>query len=144
MKKIISIFIIFYSSFLIYGDTKLIPLFISSNKFIVEVADTEEARIKGLMFRESIPDNYGMLFVFDEENIRSFWMKNTLIYLDIIYLNKNKRIVDMYINVPPCNNDPCQNYISAEPAKYVLELKGNRVKDLNLKKDDFIFFIFDN
>ncbi len=144
MKKIISIFIIFYSSFLIYGDTKLVSLFIGSNKFIVEVADSEEARIRGLMFRESIPDNYGMLFVFDEENIRSFWMKNTLTYLDIIYLNKNKRIVDMYINVPPCKNDPCKNYISAEPAKYVLELKGNRVKDLNLKKGDFIFFVFDN
>lgn len=144
MKKIISIFIIFYSSFLIYGDTKLIPLFIGSNKFIVEVADSEEARIRGLMFRESIPDNYGMLFVFDEEDIRSFWMKNTLIYLDIIYLNKNKRIVDMYINVAPCKKDPCKNYISAKPAKYVLELKGNRVKDLNLKKGDFIFFIFDN
>lgn len=129
---------------MIYGDTKLVPLFIGSNKFIVEVADSEEARIRGLMFRESIPDNYGMLFVFDEENIRSFWMKNTLIYLDIIYLNKNKRIVDMYINVPPCKNDPCKNYISAEPAKYVLELKGNRVKDLNLKKGDFIFFVFDN
>jgi uncharacterized membrane protein (UPF0127 family) len=119
MKKIYIIFIIFYVSFLIYGDTKLIPL-------------------------ESIPDNYGMLFVFDEEDIRSFWMKNTFIYLDIICLDKNKQIVDMFTNVPPCKTEPCKNYISSKPAKYVLELKGNRVKDLNLKKDDFVFFILDN
>ncbi len=144
MKKIYIIFIIFYVSFLIYGDTKLIPLFIGSNEFIVEIANTEEARVRGLMYRESIPDNYGMLFVFDEEDIRSFWMKNTFIYLDIICLDKSKQIVDMFTNVPPCKTEPCKNYISSKPAKYVLELKGNRVKDLNLKKGDFVFFILDN
>ncbi|MGE5340501.1 MAG: DUF192 domain-containing protein [Candidatus Omnitrophota bacterium] len=119
----------------------MIPLYIGQKKFTVEVADTPEKRALGLMFRESIPDNFGMLFLFDAEEDLSFWMKNCKVHLDIIYLDSSKRVVDMYSNVPPCKNDPCPSYESRKPARYVLELRGNRAKELNLKAGDLIFFL---
>lgn len=63
------------------------------NCFEVELAITTEEITKGLMFRKELPQNKGMLFIFAKEGIRSFWMKNTLIPLDIIWLNKNKEVV---------------------------------------------------
>jgi uncharacterized membrane protein (UPF0127 family) len=108
---------------------------------VVEVSDTPEKQVKGLMFRENIPANYGMLFVFPSEETRSFWMKNCRIHLDIIYLNNRKQIIDMHINVPPCTSDPCPSYISKKKARYVLELKGNRAKELGLKEGDSVFFV---
>lgn len=122
-------------------DLKLIPLYIGSEKFTVEIADTPEKQITGLMYRENIPDNYGMLFIHDDEDYRSFWMKNCKVSLDIIYLDNNKQIINMHIDVPPCKREPCPTYQSDKPARYVLELRGNRAKELNLKPGDTIFFI---
>jgi uncharacterized membrane protein (UPF0127 family) len=126
-----------------YGETKMISLYIGKIKFTVEIADTVEKQLRGLMFRKSIPDDFGMLFVHQEEDSRGIWMKNTLVHLDIIYLNKDKEVVDMYINVPPCKKDPCQTYISKVPAQYVLEIRGNLSKELDLKLGDTIVFILD-
>jgi uncharacterized membrane protein (UPF0127 family) len=127
----------------VFPEARFIPLYIGSEKFNVEVADTVEKQIRGLMFRESIPPDFGMLFVHEYEDTRSIWMKNTLVHLDIIYLDKHKRVVDMYVNVPPCKGDPCTSYLSRKPAQYVLELKGNRARELDLKHGDTIFFILD-
>ena len=93
------------------------------------------------MFRKSIPDNYGMLLVFDNEGIQGIWMKNTLIHLDIIFLNKKRQIMEIFYNVPPCKKEPCESYVSKSPTKYVLELRGKRAKELNVKTGDTIFFI---
>ena len=84
-----------------------------------------------------------MLFVFPEEDYRSFWMKNTLISLDIIYLNRDRQIVDMFVSVPPCCGDPCPAYASKFPARYVLEIKGGMAKKLKLKIGDKIFLPVD-
>ncbi len=138
-KKIIIILLLF-SGFAV-ADTKFVSLFIGDQEFNVEIADTFEKQILGLMYRESIPDNFGMLFVHDGEDTRSMWMKNTLIHLDLIFLDKDRQVVDMYINVPPCKNDPCPSYYSRKIAKYVLELRGNRSKELNLKIGDRILFM---
>lgn len=135
--------IIFFSLFILFFATpkvEFITLYINSEEFVVEIADTDEKRLSGMMNRKQMPDNFGMLFIFEEEGIRGFWMKNVLIPLDIIYLNKNKQVVNMYLNVPPCVSDPCESYLSKYPAKYVLELKGNRAKELKLKKGDYVFF----
>ena len=141
MKKIyIGIFIIFN---LLYSENQFIPLYIGSQKIIVEVVSSPEMRMKGLMFRKSIPDDYGMLFVFDSEEIQGMWMKNTWIHLDIIFLDKERQVIEIFENVPPCRTEPCYSYVSKRPAKYALELKGNRSKDLNLKTGDSIFFIID-
>ncbi len=125
----------------IFSQPEFIPLYIGPEKFTVEIADTLEKQLMGLMFRKSIPDDFGMLFVHEGEDTRSMWMKNTLVHLDLIFLDKNRQVVDIYTNVPPCKSDPCESYVSRKPALYVLELRGNRVKELNLKVGDFVFFV---
>jgi len=127
----------------IHAEVRMIPLYIGSEKFTVEIADTPEKQLRGLMFRKNVPDDFGMLFVHHEEGYYSIWMKNTLVHLDIIYLNKDKQVVDMYINVPPCKEEPCKTYVTRVPARYVLELRGNRSKEINLKIGDSIMFILD-
>jgi uncharacterized membrane protein (UPF0127 family) len=148
--KIITIVLLLLGS-LVYGaspypgqEIKIIPLYIGSEKFTVEIADTPEKQIQGLMFREFIPDDFGMLFVHEVEDYRGFWMKNCKVHLDIIYLDRNKQIINMHINVPPCKREPCKTYPSEKPARYVLELRANRAKELNLKPGDSIFFILDH
>lgn len=93
-------------------------------KINAEVADNNEERTNGLMFRQKLDENDGMLFVFDNENYQTFWMKNTLIPLDIIFINKNLEVVDIK-NAVPCKEEPCTLYKSSKPAIYVLEVNGN-------------------
>lgn len=90
-------------------------------KVNVEIADDNEKRMKGMMFRESLNENDGMFFVFEDESTLTFWMKDTLIPLDIIFINNNFEIVEIK-NAVPCKEDPCATYNSAKPAKYVLEV----------------------
>lgn len=120
---------------------KMIPLYIGNHKFTVELADTPEKRALGFMFRENIPSDFGMLFISDMEEYQSFWMKNCKSNLDIIYLDSRKQVVDIYFNVPPCPYEPCPTYESRKPAQYVLELRGKRAKEINLKIGDSIFFM---
>ena len=74
------------------------------------------------MHRQSLPDNRGMLFVFPDENDRSFWMRNTLIPLDMIWIDDGRRIAHIAHDVPPCKADPCPSYPPNAKAKYVLEV----------------------
>lgn len=101
-----------------------------------EIADSDKTRSLGLMNRKMLPADKGMLFVFDEEDFHSFWMKNTLIPLDIIWLSNDFRIVYFYQNVPPCKSDPCTSYAPLLKAKYVLEVNGGFIKTQGLKLDD--------
>lgn len=92
------------------------------NKTIyAEIADSPDEWQKGLMYRESLEENSGMLFVFPEEVPRSFWMKNTKIPLDAIFVSANLTVVNVQ-TMEPCYEDPCRNYESNGPAKYVLEV----------------------
>ena len=103
----------------------------------VETADDNYERMHGLMFRENIDKNSGMLFVFDYEDNQTFWMKNTLIPLDIIFISKDMKIVDIKY-ATPCRENPCKLYKSTRPAKYVLEVNGNYTIKNNIKIDDKI------
>lgn len=103
----------------------------------VEIADDKEERNKGLMFRNYLNENSGMLFIFDEENYQTFWMKNTLIPLDMLFINENFKIVDIK-NAVPCKEEPCVLYESSKPAKYVLEVNGNFTRSKNIKIGDKI------
>lgn len=105
---------------------------INNNKIKVEIADTPEKRTQGLMHRQSLKG--GMLFIFEEEKTRSFWMKNTLIPLDIIFINKNLKIIDIQQAIP-CK-DNCISYISKQPAQYVLEVNHNYTIENNIKVSD--------
>lgn len=104
-----------------------------------EVADTESKRQLGLMFREGLPEKQGMLFVFEREDKHSFWMKNMRLSLDIIWINKDKRIVDISLNVPPCK-DSCKGFIPKEKAKYVLEVSAGFTEKNRVKIGDGVDF----
>lgn len=106
-----------------------------------ELAVSVQERARGLMFRETINDDQGMLFVFEKEDLHSFWMKNTLIPLDILWLDREKRIVHIEEHVPPCRADPCPSYGPLIPALYVLELKDGRAGANGLKLYDRLEFI---
>jgi uncharacterized protein len=98
---------------------------INGEKITVEIADTKSKRETGLMFRESLCDICGMLFVFEKEGLHSFWMKNTLIPLDIVFINNSMNVVDLKHAIP-CNKDVCESYIPKSSALYVLEVNGNK------------------
>lgn len=121
-------------------DPKFTTLFIGSTKFTVEIADTPKKQEIGMMYRESMPDDFGMLFPYKYDEHLGFWMRNCKISLDIIYLDKDKRVINIHANVPPCPGDPCKSYYSKRPARYVLELRGKRAAELGLKEGDEVFF----
>lgn len=125
------------------GQRRFVPLFIHDVRFVAEIALTMDQQVKGLMFRRSIPRNYGMLFVYSDEDIRSFWMKNTWIRLDLVFLNRNRQVVDMFVDIPPCVSNPCPSYTSKIPAQYVLEIRGELSRELKLKVGDTLFFSID-
>lgn len=92
--------------------------------FIVdlELAVTPQEVADGLMYRPSLPENRGMLFIFEADRYPSFWMKNTLIPLDLVFLDSTGSVVDVVANVPPCAADPCPTYSPKTPARAVLEM----------------------
>ena len=93
-------------------------------RIYVEIADDENEMAKGLMFRQRLDESSGMLFVFSDEYYRTFWMKNTLIPLDIIFIGNDFKIAEIKYAVP-CREEPCILYKSSKPARYVLEVNGN-------------------
>lgn len=106
-----------------------------------ELAITDEERQLGLMFRDTINWDQAMLFIFEEEGIQTFWMKNMKIPIDILWLDREKRIVHVEKNVPSCKKEPCPTYSPLYPAMFVLELKANSVDKHQLKLFDKIEFI---
>jgi uncharacterized membrane protein (UPF0127 family) len=106
-----------------------------------ELAVTEEERALGLMFRERVQADQGMLFVFEEEGRYPFWMKNTLVPLDIIWLGRDRRIVHIAADVPPCKADPCPTYDPNCPASFVLELRAGGARARDLKPGDRLEFV---
>jgi uncharacterized protein len=103
----------------------------------VELAADDELRAQGLMFRDQLRPGTGMLFLFNGDEERSFWMKNTKIPLDMIWIGSDRRIVGIMENVPPCVTPVCPGY-SPGPVKsrYVLEVAGGVAKQHGLKVGD--------
>jgi uncharacterized membrane protein (UPF0127 family) len=123
------------------GDKFIKVYFSGGGAVTAELAVSDEEKQLGLMFRESIEPDQGMLFVFGEEGIQSFWMKNTLIPLDMFWLDREKRVVHIEPNVPPCPKDPCPSYQSNIPAMYVLELKAGSSEARKIKLYDRLDFV---
>jgi uncharacterized membrane protein (UPF0127 family) len=90
----------------------------------LELARTPEEQAQGLMFRESLPGRTGMLFLFDTAEPHHFWMKNTMIPLDMIWMDEAGRVLFVSANTPPCKADPCPTYGPDGPASQVLEIAG--------------------
>jgi hypothetical protein len=104
---------------------------------LVEIADSPDERSRGLMDRDVLPGNNGMIFVFDEESVHGFWMKNTRIPLDAIWINSLGEVVDI-ITMFPCEKDPCPVYTPAGNANYVVEINAGLAKTWNIRRGDAV------
>ena len=110
-------------------------------RFTVEVAETPETWTRGLMERPALTPNAGMLFIFPDVTPRAFWMMNTLISLDMLFIDADGRIINMQDNAPPCQPPRrCPTYHSTAPAKYVLEIAGGRAHALGIRAGDQLHF----
>jgi len=101
----------------------------------IEIADTPDTRTQGLMWRKSMEDDQGMLFIMEDNEPQSFWMLNTYISLDIIYVNENKEIVSIRANTTPQSTDSVP---SGAPAKYVVEVNAGYAAEHGLEVGDRI------
>ena len=112
------------------------------NCFSLELADTVKKRVQGLMFRKELAEDKGMLFVFPKQGVYSFWMENTLISLDIIWLSQENEVVFIKHNALPCKIETCKNIKPDVFAKYVLEINAGLAKEMDLKIGDKFSFEF--
>jgi uncharacterized membrane protein (UPF0127 family) len=100
-----------------------------SGSFIVEVVDTPRAREIGLMFRRELPSDRGMLFIFEDESEHAFWMKNTLIPLDMIFIRSDGTVAGIVHEAEPQTLSP---RTVGRPSKFVLEVNGGLAKMLGI------------
>ena len=107
----------------------------------VELALTDAERAQGLMYRESLADGAGMLFVFEGLESRPFWMKNCHFPLDIVHLTKDGTVVDVLAGVPPCAADPCPTYPPAAASDTVLELNAGAAAKSGLVRGAKLRFV---
>lgn len=106
-------------------------------KIDIEIADNAYERQTGLMYRENLETHQGMLFIFDDEAPRSFFMKNTHIPLDIIFFDSDSTAVSFQQNAQPMDETPLP---SGEPAQFVLEINAGLVDEWNIEIGDKIYF----
>lgn len=143
LKRIIICFIgIVFLVTASFGSEEFIQVFLPDETPITaELALTDLERARGLMYRDAIYADQGMLFVFSVEGYHSFWMKNMNFPIDILWLDEDKRIVHIEEQVPPCQTRDCPSYAPELPGMYVLELKAGMVKCHNLQLQQRIDFV---
>ena len=117
----------------------VIPLTVTSGDeriaFSVEVADTPEAQARGLMFRTDLGDNEGMIFPYDGTRAQSFWMKNTPLPMDIIFIGPDRRIINIAAQTTPYSLDSVS---ALGPTSAVLEIPGGRAAELGIGPGDAV------
>lgn len=114
---------------------------LEGQRFHVEIADNDNERSRGLMFRDEMDDDRGMLFIHDEQMPLAYWMKNTKIPLDILYFDNERKLVSQQRDVPPCSlGNRCPPYPSQAPARYVLELNAGQAAKFGLKEGAVLTF----
>ena len=113
-------------------------IFADGTSVSVEIADTDPVRERGLMLREQLAPNEGMVFVFPVAGFYPFWMKNTLIPLDMIWLDASGHVVSVAQSVPPCKADPCPTYPPAGNALYVVEVVSGFCRQHGVKAGDTV------
>lgn len=107
---------------------------LGGERYNVEIADDDAERARGLMFRDEMASDHGMLFIHDREEPQAYWMKNTRIALDILYFDNTRKLVAQQRDVPPCSlGNACPPYPSDAPARYVLELNAGEAARLQLQ-----------
>ena len=139
-KLIFSIaFIIFLSAILCFGAESSRICF-KDKCFCVELAVSSDELYQGLMFREGLGCDKGMLFIFEEPKKYGFWMKNTYIPLDIIWINQEKEVVFIKERAQPCESNVCQVIYPDKKAKYVLEVTQGIVDKIGISLGDKLTF----
>ena len=103
----------------------------------LEFAETAKERAQGLMYRTKLAENQGMLFIFPSEEMQSFWMHNTVLPLDMIFVNSNLQIVTIRKNTKPYDDS---SYPSTEPAQYVIEVNAGYTDKFGIKVGDIVVF----
>lgn len=137
---IISILIFIAYFFTKKQDVNAPAFFVKNNTSIyLEIAKTNPEREHGLMGRVSMPENHGMVFIFSEPSYLKFWMKNTLIPLDMIFL-KHSQVVEVFNNVPPCPKETsqCPSYGPKIETDEVIELNAGMAKKLAIQSGDLL------
>ncbi len=107
---------------------------LAGHRYVIEIADDDAERARGLMYRDSMQADRGMLFIHDSQKPQAYWMKNTKIALDILYFDDTRTLVSQQRDVPPCSlGDACPSYPSNAPARYVLELNAGEAARIKLE-----------
>lgn len=144
MPKIIFLLIAVILAILIfrYFNQKLASTAVNINnqKFYLEIASTAPQQATGLSNRKELCDNCGMIFVFGSEGTYPFWMKDTLIPLDMIWLDQSGKVVTILTAQPEPNTSilSLKRYINVSPAKYVIEINANMAQKIGLKTGDTV------
>ena len=107
---------------------------INNHCFNMETVKTQQERAKGLMYRKSLDKNFGMLFIFEKEDFYAFWMKNAFIPLDIIWIDKNDKVVYIEYNAQPCTSNSCLTYSSPQKALYILEINAGLAEEYDFRE----------
>lgn len=110
---------------------------IGNRKVFLKIADTPEKQYQGLMYVKQMPENYGMIFLFDRAEPRSFWMKNVEIPIDIIFL-RNRKIINIHRNVQPNNRNKNRLYRSAYKSDCAIEVNAGFCDKYNVRPGDFV------
>ena len=122
------------------GNESLGKVCFGAKCFYVELAVTSEERSRGLMFREHLDPDKGMLFIYNDEGVRYFWMKNTLIPLDMVWINGNGEVISISKDVQPCEISPCPLISPEQKVQYVLELNAGSSDKIGLAIGDKVTF----
>lgn len=132
---LIALALVFTTAGVAFADDATLTIVSGENRhvFNVEVVDTDETRARGLMFRQSLDPDAGMLFDFVDERPVSFWMQNTLIALDMLFVKADGEIVRIHENAIPLDTTAIP---SGEPVRFVLEIPGGRSAELGLAVGD--------
>jgi hypothetical protein len=126
------------------GAQNTIPVKIDGCQFHLKVAANYQERAWGLMFVSELDNSRGMIFVFEQPKRHCFWMKDTRLSLDIIWLDKEKKVVDIKRNLKPCSKVDCPVFCPREKSLYVIEVKGNNKAVKNLEIGDKVEFNTDS
>ncbi len=122
-----------------YQENYHLPIKIGEHNFLAEVADTPQAKKKGLMYRPCIKDNQVILFIYDEPRILSFWMKNMKISLDMLFFDSSGVLQEIKRNIPPCTTTKCPSYVTSSDSKMVVEMKAGLAETLEIHIGDKIY-----
>lgn len=140
----VNAFLFSYKDRLLSQDSIVLKTSSADYPLDVELAKTNEEKSRGLMFRDSLAEGAGMLFINESPMVVSFWMKNMRFPIDMIFIGEDLKVKEIIHNAPPCPEaGVCSSYVSHEPIQYVLEVPANYSKKYSISRGDELLLKFD-